>query len=258
MLTSYTEVARRALYRVAASDRAFEKAIGWRRAKLKRDWLREHGPVVGGGPFVGMKLDPVAELPKYLGSYEHSLRDTVERLVAEPYETILNIGCAEGYYAVGLALRMPEVRVLACDLDERQRELCTRNAALNGVSDRIRVSGRFAGDRFAEFAGTRTLVLCDIEGGEVELLRPDLHPALADLDLLIELHEDKHPAMRREMETRFGATHSTEAIERRSPDTPAYEARYPAEMDQLAATYENRFGPTSWLLCLSRAMRRSG
>src|SRR5262245_56331762 len=40
-----------------------------------------------------------ALFPKLLGTYERELHPVLERICKEPYEGIVNIGCAEGYYA---------------------------------------------------------------------------------------------------------------------------------------------------------------
>src|SRR5436190_882004 len=40
---------------------------------------------------------------KLLGSYENELHPFIQQLGANKYTEIIDIGCAEGYYAVGLA-----------------------------------------------------------------------------------------------------------------------------------------------------------
>src|SRR5258708_39673128 len=84
--------------------------------------LFEDGPPkVLSGPFLGMPYlneiiwGPIT--PKWIGSYEAELHSVVEQLIAGEYREIVNVGCAEGYYAVGLASRIPKVKVLAFDLD---------------------------------------------------------------------------------------------------------------------------------------------
>ena len=53
---------------------------------------------------------------------------------------LLDLGCGYGPIAVALALRCPDAEVWAIDVNERSRELCARNAARNGVGDRVHVS----------------------------------------------------------------------------------------------------------------------
>src|SRR6266852_7856164 len=70
------------------------------------------------GPFKGMNI-PLSDvskrlLPSYvLGSTELELKGLIERLIARRYSTIINVGEADGYYAVGFARRSPQSRVIA-------------------------------------------------------------------------------------------------------------------------------------------------
>src|SRR6478672_6897407 len=68
------------------------------------------GLVVQHGPFKGMKYPGVnsvgsALIPKLLGSYERELHPLIDSICAGQYDQVVDIGCAEGYYAVGLAMR---------------------------------------------------------------------------------------------------------------------------------------------------------
>lgn len=71
------------------------------------------GLTVRRGPFAGLRYpshDAVGSSlwPKLLGSYEAELAPTFEALCATPYRTVVDVGAAEGYYAVGLGLRLGE------------------------------------------------------------------------------------------------------------------------------------------------------
>src|SRR6266446_5569422 len=61
------------------------------------------------GPFAGMRyIDNAfgsAYVPKLLGIYERELNDCIERACALSFPLIIDIGAAEGYYAIGMALR---------------------------------------------------------------------------------------------------------------------------------------------------------
>src|SRR2546423_12652663 len=114
----------------------------WRERRLVRRIARvnvlyreRHDPVVRAGPFAGLRYpDNLIQIPKLLGTYELELHPAVERLIASRPTTVVNVGAAEGYYAVGLARRLPDARILAFDIDERSQEHCRRLAALNGVA----------------------------------------------------------------------------------------------------------------------------
>src|SRR5262249_36239077 len=98
------------------------------------------------GPFKGtsLQLSDVSSrlLSSYiLGTAELELHGTIEKLIDRNYATILNIGAADGYYAVGFARRSPASRVIAFEAVPAFHDIITRTAAANGVSDRIEIAG---------------------------------------------------------------------------------------------------------------------
>ena len=72
---------------------------------------------VAAGPFAGMRYAGLPSGstagPKLLGSYESEIAAWIEGLCGARLDTIVDVGCAEGYYAVGMAMRCPAARVLA-------------------------------------------------------------------------------------------------------------------------------------------------
>src|SRR5207253_2384293 len=102
--------------------------LGYRRDLLTHFLARAHGLVVENGPFAGMKyLDRVEHgdlPPKLIGCYEAELHEVILCIAGRPYQRVVNVGCGEGYYAVGLARLLPAARVYAFDLSEVARALC--------------------------------------------------------------------------------------------------------------------------------------
>ncbi|MEZ4885067.1 MAG: hypothetical protein R3E32_10110 [Chitinophagales bacterium] len=150
---------------------------------------------VQNGPFKGLtypSLDFEADLlyPKLIGSYEQEIHDCIDELCAQNYAEIINIGCAEGYYAVGMAMRMPETTVYAYDTDEKEQKLCREMAALNKVNDRVIIGGEYTATDLGNrsFEG-KTLIVCDCEGAEKYLFTPQNIGNLKHCDFLIEMHD---------------------------------------------------------------------
>lgn len=117
----------------------------WRSIVLANTLLQRGGGRVAHGPFAGM-LYPVAaaeggRAPRLLGVYEASLHPVIETVIARPYAGVIDIGSAEGYYAVGLALRMPAALIHARDTNPAARDLCGQLARANGVEDRLQIGG---------------------------------------------------------------------------------------------------------------------
>lgn len=167
---------------------------------------------VASGPFAGMKYIGAAAgsrlVPKLLGSYESELHDWVEQAIAKNFRQVIVVGCAEGYYAVGLARRMPKANVIAFDLDSRAQDLCKQMAKLNDVGDRVDVRGGATPENLGQIDLTDTFIVCDCEGYENELLDPQKIPHLANVTMLVELHDCFFPGTTDRLKERFSQTHS--------------------------------------------------
>ena len=197
--------------------------------KITQAIIKRNGLKVLAGPFVGMLY--VAEpggssLPKLLGSYETELHQWVTAIINTDYRKIINVGCAEGYYAVGLALKVPETRVFAFDIDPRPRQLCEKMAGMNGVSERVEVRGECNCEGLDALLDDRSLVICDCEGYELELLDPGRVPNLRVSDVLVELHDFIDRSISPTIISRFADTHDislVSGLERDPSNYPALE-----------------------------------
>jgi hypothetical protein len=224
----------------------------WRAQVLEATLVARSGDSVLAGPFKGMHY-PVRSVEgsrstRLLGVYEAGLSPVIETIIERAYDVVMNVGCAEGYYAVGLALRMPHVRIVACDTDVRAQSLCRALAAANGVGARIEVRGEVTPADFATLAGLRAVILCDIEGAEDGLLDPQAAPALRDVDLLVEVHEGVHRGLAERIGARFAASHRITRIGRSFSSTALpHWAEELSDLDRLLLLWEWRAAPTPWL-----------
>lgn len=192
-------------------------------AELERKM--QNGRVIA-GPFAGMRLlgggSGSATYPKFLGTYELELRPTIERLCSMPFKLIINVGAAEGYYAVGCALRCADARIIAFETDNANRALMLEHARLNSVVDRIEIYGFCQQDnlRNALTSGflsepSACLILMDVEGAEEELLKPQSIPELRQTHILVELHDCYSPGLDSEIMSRFESTHHMDRVQAR-------------------------------------------
>jgi hypothetical protein len=230
----------------------------WRSVLIQNTLLLQHGTVVMQGPLQGLDFLPQSaegcHVAKLLGCYEQPLQPHIEAAIGAGYGTILNIGCAEGYYAVGMARRMPATRVLAFDLNPVAQQTCAALAEKNGVADRVQVGALFKPTDFAAHPANpahRVLVLCDIEGAEHELLNPQATPALRGMDLIVESHECLRAGITAELVERFSASHHIIVVQddgQRQLQSPPQWFCNLAHLDQLLAAWEWRSGPTPWLV----------
>ena len=136
--------------------------------------LKKHlyPPIVRNGPFKGLKYPEFisygsAISPKIIGSYESELHPIIEEFCKKEYSQIINIGSGEGYYAVGLAKRIPNAVIHAYELLPEAQKFIKQMAELNGVANRIVIHGNCTEEELLSFSySNRTLIICDCEGAE--------------------------------------------------------------------------------------------
>ena len=225
----------------------------WRSYALAQTFLVHHGPVIYQGPFAGMTyVDHASEgalIPRLLGTYESELHPHIEALAGEGLDCVIDVGCAEGYYAVGLARQMAGVTVHAHDTDANARTMCADLAAKNGVADRVVIGGEFLPEDFQRFAGQRVLVMVDTEGAEVDILDLARGPALAGMNIIVETHDVYRLAARQTLLDRFSASHDITQVDEgpKSQPLPPWLQELSA-LDKLLAVWEWRKRPTPWLV----------
>jgi predicted O-methyltransferase YrrM len=165
------------------------------------------------GPFEGMRYIGTsvgsAYLPKLLGIYERELSQCVETISSSNPKLIVDIGAAEGYYAIGFARRNPQARVIGFEMEERGQEALREMAKLNDVATRVEIRGKCEPDDLVSALASEPdpVVVCDVEGYEVKLLDLNAVPDLARTRVLVELHDFLVPGVTETLKSRFTETH---------------------------------------------------
>lgn len=218
---------------------------GWADRRRVADLVElQLGSVVRAGPFAGLRLDSVeGDTPaKVLGCYELELHGAIEKLVVKQFGTIVNVGCAEGYYAVGMALRCPTAHIVAYDIDPAQQRLCMQNAVANAVASRLETRGEcIAADLQA--LGEDALVIMDCEGCEDVLLQEGISATL-----LVELHDYVDKTLPDRVIKRLSKSHRLEIIHSVGRDSEAYpELDFLTATDRELALFE-RPTPMRWII----------
>jgi hypothetical protein len=150
---------------------------------------------VKNGPFKGMRYSTAASAgsslyPKLIGTYERELTPFIDDILARQFELIVDIGAAEGYYAVGFAMRMKGriKSVVAYDTDPKARALCAANALINSVS--VAVEGFCDSTTLIDAcAQTSSMIIIDAEGYEKVLISEGLTKRLSHCSFLVESHD---------------------------------------------------------------------
>jgi hypothetical protein len=227
--------------------------------RREREIARRLSPdqTVHQGPFAGLRyvtdISVSPFLPKLAGTYELEVADAIEELIAAAPDAVVDLGSAEGYYAVGLARRLPGARVVAFDTRRSARWLTARMAAANDVAVEVRGTATHSAiQELCARAGT-PLVICDIDGAEDTMIDPTRIPGLRHAALLIETHDVFVPAVTDRLVDRLSSTHEIERIPMQ-PRPPALLPDLPVD-DALTAMDEHR-PDQLWLVARPRRARR--
>ena len=226
----------------------------WRSVLITNTYIQNEGLIVNEGPFKGMNfLNQSSEgchVPKLLGTYEQPLHEHFEEIINSNYELIINIGSAEGYYSVGLAMRSSKSTILSFDTNIKAQESCKNLAIKNNVDKSIKIMSEFHPNILSKYKNSSTFILCDVEGDELKLMDLENYVEFKNIDLLIESHECLKPGITQKLFKRFSQTHDIETINdngNRTLKSPPNWFTSLAHLDQLISLWEWRSGPTPWL-----------
>ncbi len=225
-------------------------------------FLRRYGLTVRAGPFAGLKyprsavLQMPSRVPHLAGTFEIELHPVIEAIVKSRPSLFVNVGAADGYYAVGMRIRLPNAEVIAYEADPVRFRLCSRVARLNGTNIDLRALCTV--EALAALDATGATVLCDVDGAEKELIDPERVAWLRTATLLIEVHESLAPGATEALRERLGPTHSLEWIEQRPHflADPAYRMFWGlglSPIQQQMILSELRPIPTPWLWAVPKS-----
>ena len=221
----------------------------WRALLVTNTLRKALGQTIPQGPFAGMIYDlPATEggaAARLLGCYEASLHPVIAAIVDRAPARIVDIGCAEGYYAVGLARLLPDCAIVARDSDPAAQAACRDLAARNDVGSRVTIGGALSPAELDTLCDARTVVICDIEGAEGALLDPAKAPALKEVAILVEVHGT---VLLDQIAARFAESHTITRLDRTATtqSLPAMTEDW-SDLDRLLALWEWRSQPTPWL-----------
>jgi hypothetical protein len=153
-----------------------------------------------------------------------------------------------------MALRFPNARVYAFDIDPEGRRLCREMAELNGVGDRVTIGERCDVAMLNRLQVDRPLLICDCEGYELELLQPAQAPRLREWTILAELHDCYNPELSPTLLPRLAESHAISVVNSTERDPSAYPALafLTRVDDRKLALSEFRWGVQQWAFMMPR------
>ncbi len=131
---------------------------------------------------------------KTLGLYEQEIQTLLQTIQkTRKRETLIDIGGADGYFAVGALISNLFSQCVAFEVSEEGRTALAKTALNNHVKDRLTILKEANAESFQELIDSDLdlsdcVVLCDIEGMEFDLLNEGILHTLAKTEIIIEIH----------------------------------------------------------------------
>lgn len=191
------------------------KALGLTRlaAQLSKAFDKKIFDGIFEGMVICPDIFPQHLAPKYLGTYEDELNPFLRWCIREKPDGIVNVGSAEGYYAVGLARHLPNIPIFAFDADPKARHATKAHAYFNDVHNII-VRGIATPDDLSKILSdfAKPLLILDCEGYEEQLICSKRVKNLEKAIMLIETHPNVVPRIEKIIESELYLTHRTQFI----------------------------------------------
>jgi hypothetical protein len=204
------------------------------------------------GPFAGMQYVRTSVgsviLPKLIGTYENELFEIFKKISHINYKCFIDIGAAEGFYVVGIKkyILTGTNKVIAFEASKKGRRLVKKIARLNNVNGMIIKGFCDVGALRSVLNNENTFILADIEGGEYNLLDPDVLD-FSDCDLLVEMHHDKSRNKEELFIQKFSSTHNITPIAPQDKNLPANISWHPLIKKYSNYAINEFRESTSWL-----------
>jgi hypothetical protein len=208
------------------------------------------------GPFKGMKYIKTSTfgpiLPKLIGSYEEPINLWIEEVLNNEYDTIINIGSGEGYYASGFAKYSPNSNVFAFDIDKRGILLLNKIKYLNNLNN-LSTSSEITYNFINDIIFKKSLIFIDVEGYEYFYLNLDNIPNLNKSDIIVEVHNFIIPNLEEILIKRFQNSHHMHVI--KDPNTRLssyYNLNKFSNTQKEFLIDEKRYKNMSWMFLISK------
>jgi Methyltransferase FkbM domain len=182
-------------------DRVSRLAIKRKKRLLAERFDRQFNSIVAYGPFKGLKLPAYSWWGKsdraamLFGFYEQEVQAALFNKPAQ-YDTFIDIGAADGYYALGAVVSGQFKKSICYESSEKGRLVIAENARLNNVEHLVEINGMATREVLKEFCDDgrmNSVILVDIEGGEFDLFDDALLERIKKNILIIEIHDFLFP-----------------------------------------------------------------
>ena len=129
------------------------------------------------------------------------------------YDLVLNIGCAEGYYGLGLARNLPDTLCALFDINPTAISICRENARANNLHN-VQFNTDCSVENIRSYLtkADNPFIVMDVEGHERVLLDLETIPELSKTTVIVESHDCNIPGTTDLIVDRFKETHDVYTI----------------------------------------------
>jgi hypothetical protein len=176
----------------------FGDQLSFRRKIISHRFKAANGQKILYGHFSGVNLSKTSfwnsiDHPSILlGLYEREVLDVIVDLcIINNKNLFINIGAADGYYAVGLLKKNFVDKAICYELTRDGRDSIKLNCELNHIDNsKIIIRGKACPEFHLDLPNnlTNAIILIDIEGFEFELLSEDSLMSIKEAIIIVELH----------------------------------------------------------------------
>jgi SAM-dependent methyltransferase len=234
---------------------------GWQRKSELLDivYERTNGKVYQ-GPFKGMSIvrkfswgdgDTAGKL---LGIYENELYPAISHLTkTRDFDLVLNIGCAEGYYGLGLARNLPNSLCVLFDISPTAISISRENANINNLNN-VQFNTDCSVENIRSYlkTGQRPFIIMDVEGHERVLLDLETIPELSKSTVIVESHDCNIPGTTELIVDRFKETHDVYTIPQGAKN-PYIDILFDlCDSDKMLLCCESRPSTMTWIIMVPR------
>ena len=232
--------------------------------KVLNHLVKIHGHKVAYGKFTGMKLNKNSYWSKndlitqILGVYEQHILEQLIEFSKENDSVLVDIGAADGYFAVGAVYSGLFNKVYAFEIEEEGRKNLTYNSEINSCNSKIYINIEANNNSLKKIIDNnkKVVILIDIEGEEFKLLNLETISLLSKCNLIIELHPSLVPdgITKQEQLINYCKPYFDISLIRRENYNPNFfgELNKFTDEERLIAMGEGRENNMSWLILKSK------
>lgn len=208
------------------------------------------------GPFKGMTILPQFSwgdgdtAAKLLGVYEDELHPAIYDVAQRKPDMFINVGCAEGYYAIGASRLLNCIPGIAADINYEAVKITMSNAMANNVRNMefLHLDAEYNWLEPKIKLVERPWLIVDCESYETTLLDLDRSPSLKKSIILVECHDCMVPGITDTLTNRFKDTHNIQSIKQQFKDPYQFEfLDEVSDCDKWALVHEGRPSTMTWL-----------